>query len=189
MMWSATGRRVRAVIAWVGLLVALGACGPGTVGTGSGTGDSGSEDIQYTPVGLCTAPFAETALACPTDIRDPDRGTPRVQWADANKDNEGAAVLAVLEGNGMTLQIACLQVNFTGRWGELPDGTLAFVGRYVSPDAPGEGQPAVVRVEDAKNEPDAVGWLQVDDGGNGTLFGPWIVRRVEGQVTFAACGP
>ena len=132
---------------------------------------------------------AKASLACSSDIRDPDRGTARVQWADANKSNEGAAVLALLEGNGITLNIACKQVDFTGRWGELPDGTLGFVGRYVSPDAPGDGQPAIVRLRLTPAEPEAVGQLLVEDASGSALFGPWGVRRVEGAVTFAACGP
>lgn len=169
-------------------VLALGGCGAGVVGTGGGTGDDGSSDIQYTPVGLCTADFAPASLACRTDIKDPDRGTAPVQWADANKTNEAAAVLARLELNGMGLQVPCLKAGFLGNWGELPDGTLGFVGRYTAPKflLP---QPAIVYVLEAPTEPDAVGWLQVVDARGATLAGPWLVRRVEGTVGFAACPP
>ncbi len=167
-------------------MLALAGCGAGVVGTGGGSGDDGSTDIQYTPVGLCTADFAPASLACRTDIKDPDRGTAPVQWSDANKTNEAAAVLARLELNGMGLQVPCLEASFLGNWGELPDGTLGFVGRYTTPERPG-GSPAIVYVLEAPNEPDAVGWLQVVDAQGVKLAGPWLVRRVDGDVSFAAC--
>lgn len=166
-------------------VLALAGCGAGVVGTGGGSGDDGSTDIQYTPVGLCTADFADANLACPA-TKDPDRGTALVQWSDANKSNEGAAVLARLELNGMGLQVPCLEASFLGNWGELPDGTLGFVGRYVTRQATA-GLPAVVYVLEAPNEPGAVGWLQVVDAAGVKLAGPWLVRRVDGDVNFAAC--
>lgn len=172
-------------VAWVALVMLAG-CGVGVGGTGSGTDDGGNDPIEFTPAGLCAAPFAETNLACPPNIKDPDRGTAAVQWADANKSNEGAAVLAVLEGNAMSLQVPCSEVTFTGRWGELEDGTLAFVGRYVGPDTI-DARSAITRVTEVPNEPDAVGQLQVLDASGSTLFGPWVVRRVDGEVRFDAC--
>lgn len=166
-------------------LSVLAGCGAGVVGTGGGTGDDGSSDIQYTPVGLCTADFADANLACPA-TKDPDRGTAPVQWSDANKTNEGASVLARLEINSMGLQVPCLQAGFLGSWGELPDGTQGFVGRYTTPESQA-ARPAIVYVLPAPNEPDAVGWLQVVDAAGVKLAGPWLVRRVEGNVGFAAC--
>jgi hypothetical protein len=189
MMLSRTVRLARTrVVAACCVLIALSGCGPGVVGTGSGTDDDGSEDIQYLPIGLCTAPFAEIGLACSPDVSDPDRGTAPVRWADANKSNEGATALASLEAQGMRLDIPCAQVTYDGRWGKLPDGSIAFVGRYVSPNAP-DGQPAIARVGAAPNEPDAVGWLQIEDASGSELFGPWLVRKVDGQVSFTACAP
>lgn len=176
----------RTAIAALALLVLAG-CGAGVVGTGGGSGDDGSSDIQYTPVGLCTADFADANLACPA-TKDPDRGTAPVQWSDANKTNEAAAVLARLEINGMGLQVPCLQASFIGNWGELPDGSQGFVGRYTAP-AFLLPRPAIVYVLEAPAEPDAVGWLQVVDAKGATLAGPWLVRRVEGNVSFAACPP
>jgi hypothetical protein len=188
MMLSRRVRHAWAVIACC-LLMALGACGPGTVGTGSGTDESGSDNLQFEPLGVCSTPFADTGLACgPGDPANLEPGTAAVRWADAGKTNQGATVLVALEGRTLGLQIACVRANFLGAWGRLPDGTLAFVGRYDSPDAP-NGQPAITRVEPAPGEPDAVGWLQVDDGSGATLFGPWLVRRVEGAVEFQACPP
>lgn len=168
-------------------MLALAGCGAGVVGTGGGSGDDDSSDIQYTPVGLCTADFADASLACPA-TKDPDRGTAPVQWSDANKTNEGAAVLARLEINSMGLLVPCLQAGFLGNWGELPDGTQGFVGRYSTPDSQ-TARPAIVYVLEAPTEPDAVGWLQVVDAKGATLAGPWLVRRVEGNVSFAACPP
>lgn len=175
---------MRTAIAALALL-ALAGCGAGVVGTGGGSGDDGSPDIQYTPVGLCTADFADAQLACPA-TKDPDRGTAPVQWSDANKTNEGATVLARLEVNGMGLSVPCLQAGFNGNWGELPDGTQGFVGRYTTQDPP-TVQPAIVYVLEAPTDPDAVGWLQVVDAKGATLAGPWLVRRVDGTVSFAAC--
>lgn len=168
-------------------MLALAGCGAGVVGTGGGSGDDGPSDIQYTPVGLCTADFADANLACPA-TKDPDRGTALVQWSDANRSNEGAAVLARLEINGIGLQVPCLEAGFIGNWGELPDGTQGFVGRYTAPAFP-QPQPAIVYVLEAPTDPDAVGWLQVVDAKGATLAGPWLVRRVEGSVGFAACPP
>jgi hypothetical protein len=188
MSFERTTRGAMFAMAGALTLWALAGCGAGVAGTGGGSGDDGKTDIQYTPVGLCTADFAEINLACRTDIKDPDRGTAPVQWSDANKNNEAAAVLARLEINGMGLQLPCLEASFLGNWGELPDGTLGFVGRYVSPQSTA-GMPAVVYVLEAPNEPDAVGWLQVVDAEGGKLAGPWLVRRVDGDVSFAACPP
>ena len=66
--------------------------------------------------------------------------------------------------------------------------TNGFVGRYVSPAAP-EGKPAVVLVLPAPAEPTAVGWLEMVDASGATLFGPWLMRRVDGDLRFAACAP
>jgi hypothetical protein len=188
MMFSRTARHVCAIAVWA-LLAALSACGPGVVGTGSGTDDGGNDDPPYVPSGLCTAPFAQAALACSSDVGDPTRGTSPVHWADANKANEGALVLALLQANGMSLEVPCKQLSFAGKWGQLPDGTLAFIGRYVSTDA-SNGQPAIAHVEAAPAEPGAVGWLRLDDPSGSALFGPWLVRRVDGgEVAFNACGP
>jgi len=175
----------RRLTAWA-LLMALSACGAGVMGTGAGTTRGGDDDIPYTPGGLCTAPFAQAALACPPATTDPDLGTATVQWADANKSNEGASVLATLEGHTLSLQVPCKASVFLGNWGVLQDGSLAFVGRYVSLDAPG-GLPAILQVLAAPEEPDAVGRLQVLDSSGSILVGPWLVRRAEGLVQFAAC--
>ena len=121
-------------------------------------------------------------------MKDPDRGTAAVQWSDANKDNGGATVLAVPQVNGIELQLPCSRMSFTGRWGELQDGSQAFVGRATTPDTP-DGLPAVLYVREIPDEPDAVGTLQMVDASGALLFGPWRVRRVEGEVRFAACGP
>ena len=188
-MLSGSLGRPGAVVSWLCLLIALGACGPGTVGTGSGTGDDGGEDIQFTPAGLCAAPFAEASLACAADIRDPDRGTARVQWADANKTNEGASVLAVLEVNGMTLQIACLQVSFTGRWGELPDGTLGFVGRSIVATTQGRASRPSSACKTCPRSPMPSASCRSKTRRGSSLYGPWLVRRVDGAVVFAACTP
>jgi hypothetical protein len=170
------------------VLVAFSGCGAGVVGTGSGTDDDGDGDIRYTPGAVCKSPFAEASLACLSDGKDPSRGTAAVTWADANKSNGSASVLAALEGNSMSIQAPCSELTFLGNWGSLEDGTLAFVGRYLSPQAPA-GRPAIALVLPAPNEPDAVGWLQVMDSSGSTLFGPWLVRRVDGRVRFAECVP
>jgi hypothetical protein len=181
-----TGSATRAAITALAMLVLAG-CGAGVVGTGGGSGDDSSSDIQYTPVGVCTAEFAQAGLDCP-DTKDPDRGTAPVQWSDANKSNEAATVLARLEINSLGLEVPCLQAGFLGNWGELPDGTQGFVGRYTTTRIP-SAQPAIVYVLEAPAEPDAVGWLQVVDAKGATLAGPWLVRRVEGTIRFAACPP
>ncbi|MBS0434536.1 MAG: hypothetical protein JSR75_06535 [Proteobacteria bacterium] len=188
MMFSTTARHAcaRAAAAWV-VLLALAGCGVGVVGTGSGTGDDGNQDIQYTPLGLCTADFADAGLRCSTVSPDPFRGTSTVQWSDADKSRD-ASVLAVLEGNGLSLQAPCSQLAFLGNWGELPDGTHGFVGRYVSRDAI-DGRPAVVHVLAAPAEPTAVGWLEMVDASGATVSGPWLMRRVEGETRFAECAP
>ncbi|HPG77516.1 MAG TPA: hypothetical protein PK756_02565 [Piscinibacter sp.] len=183
-----TARRAtqRAVAAW-GLLIALSACGGGVVGTGTGTGDD-PDDIAYTAVGLCTADFAGDNLVCPAVSIDPFRGTATVQWADTDKSNDAATVLIVLEGNGMSLQVPCSQAAFLGTWGELADGSLAFVGRYVDSKAV-ESRPAVVRVLPAPDEPGAVGRAEMLDAKGATLYGPWLIRRVDGAVRIAECTP
>lgn len=183
---SARGACIGALAALL-VLLALGGCGGGVVGTGSGTGDDGTKDIQYTPLGVCAAEFADLGLRCSTVSPDPFRGTSNVQWSDADKSRDASA-LAVLEGNGAMLQVPCQQLAFLGNWGELPDGSVGFVGRYVSPAAP-EGKPAVVRVLPAPAEPTAVGWLEMVDANGATLYGPWLMRRVDGELRFAACAP
>lgn len=178
--------RVRALAAWA-VLLAIGGCGGGVVGTGSGIGDDGSQDIQYVPQGLCTADFADGGLRCSTVSPDPFRGTSTVQWSDADKSRDASA-LALLEGNGLSLQVPCSELAFLGNWGELPDGSHGFVGRYMSREAV-EGKPAIVYVLPAPSEPTAVGWLEMVDASGATLSGPWLMRRFEGEARFAACAP
>ncbi len=174
-------------LAAVLVLIALAGCGGGVVGTGSGTGDDGTKDLQFTPLGVCAADFADLGLRCSTISPDPFRGTSTVQWSDADKSRD-ATVLAILEGNSASLQAPCLQLAFLGSWGELSDGKVGFVGRYFSPQAP-EGRPAVVRVVPAPTEPTAVGWLEMVDANGGTLYGPWLMRRTDGTVSFTSCAP
>lgn len=183
---SARGTCIGALAALL-VLLALGGCGGGVVGTGSGTGDDGTKDIQYTPLGVCAAEFADLGLRCSTVSPDPFRGTSTVQWSDADKSRDASA-LAVLEGNSASLQAPCQQLAFLGTWGELPDGSVGFVGRYSSPQAPG-GKAAIVRVLPAPAEPTAVGWLEMVSSSGATLYGPWLMRRVDGTVSFAACAP
>lgn len=173
-----------AMAAWA-LSLALGACGGGVAGTGSGTGDD-PDEIAYTPVGLCTAEFAGPNLTCEAVSTDPFRGTSTVQWADTDKSNDAATVLIVLEGNGMSLQVPCSQAAFLGTWGELADGSLAFVGRYVDSQAV-EGKPAAVRVLPAPDEPGAVGRVEMLDAEGLRVYGTWLVRRVDGAVRIAEC--
>lgn len=188
MRFSRTARSAgRCALAAAVLMVALVGCGGGVVGTGSGTGDDGTKDIDYTPRGLCAADFADLGLRCSTISPDPFRGTSPVQWSDADKSRDASA-LAVLEGNSASLQAPCQQLAFLGTWGELPDGSVGFVGRYSSPQAP-EGKAAIVRVLPAPAEPTAVGWLEMVSSSGATLYGPWLMRRVDGTVSFAACAP
>lgn len=186
--FSTAWRACIGAVAACSVLLALSGCGAGVVGTGSGTGDDGGEDIRYTPLPLCKAPFSEGSLDCPTGGREPPPGTAAVTWADADKANQNATVIARLEANTMSLQLPCSGVSFLGNWGAMEDGTRGFVGRYTGPAAT-EGRPSIVLVLPAPNEPGAVGWLQVMDGSGSQLFGPWLVTRVEGGVGFAACRP
>jgi hypothetical protein len=180
-------RAARCAMAACVTLFALGACGGGVVGTGSGTGN-GQQDIEYTAVGLCTAEFAGPSLICTSVSTDPFRGTATVQWADTDKSRDVAKVLAILEGNGMSLLVPCSQAAFLGTWGELADGSLAFVGRYVDSKAI-EGRPAIVRVLPAPEEPGAVGRVEMRDADGSLVYGPWLVRRVDGAVRIAECVP
>ncbi|QTN22622.1 hypothetical protein HZ992_21170 [Rhizobacter sp. AJA081-3] len=179
--WRATPR---AVVAW-SLLIALGGCGGGVVGTGTGAGD-GPGDIPGTPAGLCAAEFASASLACAAGSDDPWRGTSAVFWADIDGVDDGATVLAILEGNTMSLQVPCSQVAFLGTWFEFADGTLAFLGSFSDAEAT-EARAAIVRVLPAPDEPGAVGRLEMLDAKGATLYGPWLIRRVEGNVRIAEC--
>ena len=82
----------------------------------------------------------------------------------------------------------CSQAAFLGTWGELADGSLTFVGRYVDSKAV-ESRPAVVRVLPAPDEPGAVGRAEMLDAKGATLYGPWLIRRVDGAVRIAECTP
>lgn len=187
MKHSGVDQRFRAALASFVLLM-LTACGPGTEGTGAGIDDVDDDiAIAFTPLDLCTAPFAATALSCPADGASSERGTEPVQWADANKSNEGAQILVVLEGNEVRLQIPCREASVQGRWGRLTDGELAFVGRYLDPISVGDGLPATVRIIEAKGEPEAVGWLEIYGQFGNPMFDSTLVRRVEGTVVPAEC--
>lgn len=189
MRFSRTALRacIGALAAWT-MALALGGCGAGVVGTGSGTGDDGDEDIEFTALPVCYAAFAAANLACPAPGNTPELGTATVSWADANKSNEGASALAILELNTMSLQVPCSEVSFLGNWGSRADGTRGFFGRYMGPSVVGS-RPAIVLVLPAPNEPDAAGWLEMVDESGSKLFGPWLVRRVEGDVAFGQCPP
>lgn len=189
MRFSRTALRacIGAVAAWT-MALFLGGCGAGVVGTGSGTDDGDNDGIRYTPLPVCEASFAVPHLACPPDGADFDIGTQAVQWADANKSNGGAAVRAWIAVQTMTLQVPCGHISFTGNWGSLQDGSLAFIGRYTDATT-NSSRPALVHVLPASSDPDSVGWLQMLDASGSELFGPWQVRRVDGTVRFAACAP
>jgi hypothetical protein len=187
MLLGQAWRAARCAMAACVTLLALVACGGGVVGTGSGTGD-GPRDIEYTAVGLCTAEFAGASLICTSVSTDPFRGTATVQWADTDKSRDAATVLITLEGNSMSLLVPCSQAAFLGTWGELADGSLAFVGSTVDAKAV-EGRPAIVRVLPVPEEPGAVGRVEMRDADGSLLYGPWLVRRVDGAVRIAECVP
>ncbi len=180
-------RRIGAMATSVVLLV-LGGCGAGVVGTGSGKGvDGGAKTgIAFTPLGICTAPFAESSLACSTDSTDPLRGTAPVQWLDVPSADRAALVFAHPDGNGIGVEYPCLGLAFLGQWGELDDGTRGFVGSYVD-NTSKESRPAVAYVLPDPAQPEAVGWLQMMDTSGTTLLGPTLLHHAEGELNAADC--
>lgn len=173
--------RLRRRAAAAALLFVLAGCGVGVVGTGSGKIDDGTKGIAFEPAEVCTAPFAGTGLACPTDATNRGgEGSAPVAWTGP------AGSLARVEGSLLALELPCTGVSFRGHWGRLDDGTLAFVGSAVDPrqSAPQAGLAYVLPVPE---QPDAVGWLELADAGGRRLEGPFLMRRADGRVDAAAC--
>jgi hypothetical protein len=194
------GRACAAAVAVFAMLFALGGCGgAGVEGTGSGReeeggGDKGGGDrdtgIGFDQAALCTAPFAPGSLDCAPAAADPYDGTAPVWWSDGDAQSaREATVVATLEGNGISLRVQCgTAATFTGLWGQLQDGSLAFVGSYVVPDG-SEGVPAIAQVLAAPDEPGSVGRLQVTAPSGTILFGPWPMRRAPGASAPPPCAP
>lgn len=173
----------RAAWLWLGLALLAG-CGPGVVGTGSGPGDA----IQFQPMNVCDAPFRDSGLDCNPTSHEPDTGTQPVTWADVDRTGQGATVSMALEAHELSLTLPCRELTFEGRWGELPDGRQAFVGRYVDAKHP-DGLPAVLLAKADPTLPDAAAVVELLDDQGDNLNGPWIVQRVPPPVSFAACAP
>lgn len=183
--------RRRRLAAWIAVITCfplLQACGPGVVGTGSGTGDAGNDSIEYEPGNVCKSDFAGRGLDCAGEGRLPGRGTDAVRWSDADATMSDARVALELEAQRMDLRQPCGNLDFTGQYGLLADGRSGFVGTVVSDAAP-EARTVVAVVSAAVSTPTAVGWVQIEDAQGTLLHGPWLVSRVDTEPAFAACTP
>ena len=121
-------RRGRAA-AWMALLwlAALGGCGPGVGGSGTGA--------SIDPPGA-TMPAALAAL-CVSDLspllRCPVNGSSTVTalgtaltWLADGSDTRNA--LARVEGNAVDFEVACAGLQFSGNWGQVAGQPPAFHG-------------------------------------------------------------
>jgi len=120
-------RLYRALLA--ALVLSLGACGPGTGGTGGDTSDylwlAGAKATS-----VCTAPF-QAQLVCPAApaAAGDKLGTKPVQYATVAPD---ADLLVSFDADKLVLQRGCPRLDYSGEYGLLPNGDGMYFGSYTA---------------------------------------------------------
>lgn len=171
---------------WLLLLLALGGCGPGVGGTGTGEQSYPLEYFGATAASVCTASFAGE-LKCPSRIVigptrvDPTEGSEPVVWID---DPAGTQVTARINLSDIEFEAPCENTRFVGTWGtKAGEATGRFYG-YYSDNALNFVVPATLTVLSA----DGVGlYYLIQDANGRSVFGPRLLQRGNGDGAVAAC--
>jgi len=185
----------------LGLLcaAALGACGPGVGGSGTGTEPAAlgvtlpapqpvtTPTQGATPASLCRSALA-SALACgsPAPSMPPVPSAPSAPTGGVSlaaplwlADRPVAPrVQARIEGERLDLQAPCARLLFSGPWAQLGAQPPRFHG------ALDDGRVATV---EANAEGNAL-WLTLRDGAGTVWLGPVRLQPVAGPQGFGGCG-
>jgi hypothetical protein len=162
-------------------LFALVACGPGVVGTGTG-----SAPVPTASADVCAVSSLGTTLDCAATGGAPEGGTEPVVWSDADAQGANASARANVSGNNIVLVVPCRGLRFEGTWSVLSDGSTAFAGAYVDA-ASSLARVSILRVSAASSGASSslVQAQLIDDAA--TTVGTWTLARTQGTPTFAAC--
>lgn len=179
-----TVRRRREWFWLLPLLLAVGGCGPGVGGTG--TGDSYALDyFGARRASVCSASFAG-ALKCPASIVvgpapvAAEAGSELVLWVD---DPASAQVIARINVSDVDLNAQCGGVRFAGTWGETSEGTRRFFGYFTAAGAE-VAAPGTLTVESMDG---AVLSYELSDAEGRTVLGPVALQRADSEPTLSAC--
>lgn len=171
---------------WLLLLLALGGCGPGVGGTGTGDQSYPLEYFGAKAASVCTASFAGQ-LKCPSRIVigptrvDPTEGSEPVVWVD---DATNSRVSARIDGSDVEFDAPCENTRFVGTWGTQADeGTGRFYG-YYSDSSLSFSVPATLTVLAANGRGLA---YVVQDANGQVVFGPRVLQRGNGEAPSAQC--
>ncbi|TDP62564.1 hypothetical protein [Roseateles toxinivorans] len=112
------------------LLLLLGACGPGTGGSGTGPDSDYLWLAGAKATSVCTAPF-QALLICPgaPAAAEDRQGTKPIQYASATPD---ADMLVSFDTSKVVLQRGCPKLDYSGEFGVLPSGESLFFGSYTA---------------------------------------------------------
>ncbi len=168
------------------LAAAIGGCGPGTGGTGTGQASS-LASFNATAASLCSSAFA-SVLACagsgnvnnmPGDVGP---GTMMVRFADVSS---GGNVAVTFQANSVELLSRCQRIVFAGDWGITAPTDARFFGNYVI-ETVGTQVPASVSVQTV-----AGGDLQLvlREADGRVVLGPVRVQQVPAPVAQPAPCP
>ena len=165
------------------LLLAVGGCGPGVGGTGTGEGYA-LDFFGARAASVCSASFA-TELKCPSRIVigptrvDLTKGSELVVWVD---DPENGQISARIDGSEIDFRSACEGVQFAGTWGTTADGAGRFFGHFTRPgvDIASPGTLTVL------TERTGLAYV-LSDAQGAVVFGPVILQRAETASTASSC--
>ncbi len=175
-------RRLGLVIAalLLAIVMSLASCGPGVVGTGSGSAPVPLADAQ-----VCSADFAASLSCPPANGNATMAGTDATTWSDAGNTGADATVSAVFTGNDLVLEQPCVALRFEGRFTLLEGGQRAFAGTYVDSTS-AQSRTGFVFVTPEAGDPLRLSLRLVDAEGV-TRHGPWVLRPASAGPIFAAC--
>lgn len=161
-------------------LLSLAACGPGTVGTGTGPDNTDYLALAgATPAPVCNAPWAER-LACSGNPpmgggNNQNRGGTQPVWFASVGSVAAADFVARFEGDAVVLEGGCPRQRFEGDWGMDAQGQSAFFGSLQSGRPSPTPEIHRLEVREAPEPSALLLELQAPDGRR--LLGPLLMQR------------
>lgn len=168
-------RRLCSVVTAALCMLVLAACGPGVGGTG--TGESALHSFGATAANVCTSDFAAT-LGCTAGAT----GAPNAASVRYFADGEPASrQLARVQGQGIELELRCLDVQFKGTWGTTPTLGSRYYGELL-----GAGAASALASLIVQAQPTGL-WLLLQDASGNTIIGPLLLVSVAAPTATALC--
>ena len=160
-------------------LLALGGCGPGVGGTGTGESQAYLQFFGATTALVCTAAFS-SSLSCAGSTVQPggptsatEQGTLVTRFADQP---EAANITVAIEANSILLDARCERLHFSGDWGITAAQDARFFGSYQR-DPSTNRVPATLSVQTPGGTTGPL-TLTLRDADGRVLLGPVSLQRV-----------